>query len=394
MKNINYFPKSMFQLGVIEIETSQGKLIKYELGDDKINEPICSQNINVNKYGYKSEVYKHLLKRGQKELKNQLEKYIENNIFYIELENLIKDIDIDEDILMYTIYKSIKPKILLENYYISPYKKGIKLNKIYNINYSKKIKIVINNEDIINYKSKSNDSQDNIENIIKLLNIDLNDITKTIISIYLCDSKYVLIIINYILHNYKDINDKNDHSLLYIADCLYKQGILIKNTEIPSFKYNNNKYIGYYNIYNIDIKNNLDDINGSDIILYDNVKKIDKVGINESDLKELKKNRIKIQSIPEDMRLEKMPYGIILPANDKYDKKINNIMKIFSTDTDKGLGRTCRDWNIKELNKFTNQLDNINIKMKNKDILCNYIAELLMRKNRLLTFPIYKPNIK
>jgi hypothetical protein len=69
-------------------------------------------------------------------------------------------------------------------------------------------------------------------------------------------------------------------------------------------------------------------------------------------------------------------------------------MKIFSTDTDKGLGRTCRDWNIKELNKFTNQLDNINIKMKNKDILCNYIAELLMRKNRLLTLPIYKPKIK
>ena len=397
MKNINYFPKSLFKLGVIEIETSQGKRVKYELGDDPKYEPICSQDINIDKSdksGYKSERYKHLLKMGQKELKNQLEKYIENNIFYIELENLIKDIDIDEDILMYTIYKSIKPNVLLENYYISPYKKGIKLNKIDKINYSRKIKIVIKDDDIINYKSKSNDSQDNIENIIKLLNIDFDDIIKTIISIYLCDSKYVLIIINYILHNYKDINDKKDKNLLYIADCLYKQGILIKNTEVPSFKYNNNKYIGYYNIYNIDIKNNLEDINGGDIILYDNVKKIDKVGINESDVKELKKNRIKIQSVPENMRLENMPYGIILPANDKNDKRVNNIMKIFSTDTDKGLGRTCRDWNIKELNKFTNQLDNINIKMKNKDILCNYIAELLMKKNRLLTMPVYKPKIK
>ena len=327
---------------------------------------------------------------GQKELKNQLEKYIENNIFYIEIQRLIKDINIDEDILMYTIYKSIKPNILLENYYISPYRKGIKLNKIDKINYSRKIKIVIKDDEINNFKSKSNEPQDNIENIIKLLNIDFNDIIKTIISIYLCDSKYVLIIINHILHNYKDINDNN---LLYIAECLYKQGILIKNTEIPSFKYNNNKYIGYYNIYNIDIKNKLEDISGDDIILYDNIKKIEKVGINETYTKELKQNRIKISSVPEDMRLEKMPYGIILPINDK-NNNINNIIKIFSTDTDKGMGRTCRDWNIKELNKFTNQLDNINIKMKNKDILCNYIAELLMKNNRLLTLPIYKPKIK
>ena len=207
MKNINYFPKSIFQLGVIEIETSQGKRVKYELGDDPKYEPICSQDINIDKSGYKSERYKHLLKMGQKELKNQLEKYIENNIFYIEIQRLIKDINIDEDILMYTIYKSIKPNILLENYYISPYIKGIKLNKIDKINYSRKIKIVIKDDEINNFKSKSNEPQDNIENIIKLLNIDFNDIIKTIISIYLCDSKYVLIIINHILHNYKDIND-------------------------------------------------------------------------------------------------------------------------------------------------------------------------------------------
>ena len=39
----------------------------------------------------------------------------------------------DEDILMYTINKSIKPKILINNYYITLYKDGIKLNKIDNI---------------------------------------------------------------------------------------------------------------------------------------------------------------------------------------------------------------------------------------------------------------------
>jgi hypothetical protein len=118
MKNINYFPKSLFQLGVVELETSQGKLIKYEFGDDQKNEPTCSQNRKIDKSGYRSERYKHLLKLGQTEIRNLLEKYIEQKIYYISLEQLLKDIDIDEDILLYTIHKSIKPKILINNYYI------------------------------------------------------------------------------------------------------------------------------------------------------------------------------------------------------------------------------------------------------------------------------------
>ena len=391
MKNINYFPKSLFQLGVVELETSQGKLIKYEFGDDQKNEPTCSQNRKIDKSGYRSEIYKHLLKLGQTEIRNLLEKYIEQKIYYISLEQLLKDIDIDEDILMYTIHKSIKPKILINNYYITLYKDGIKLNKIDNINYSNRIKIVINDDEI--NKSKSSKSQDNIENIIKLLNVDFNNIIKTTIYIYLLDENSLQILINHILYNYKDIKAKKDEVLLYIAECLYKQGVLIKKSELPSYKYNDNNYIGYYNIYNIKY-NNMDDMSNTDVILYNDVKKIDKVGITETELKEIKKHRYKIQTIPANMELEKMPYGLILPDEDKKNKKIKNIIKIFSTETDKGRGRKCKDWNITELNKFINQLDNDNTKMKNKELLCNYIAEELMKKNRLILFPIYKPNIK
>jgi len=390
MKNINYFPKSLFQLGVVELETSQGKRIKYEFGDNPKYEPTCSQNIKVDKSGYRSEIYKHLLKRGQTEIRNQLKKYIEQNIYYISLEQLFKDIDMDEDILMYTINKSIKPKILINNYYITLYKDGIKLNKIDNINYSNRIKIIIKDDD--ESKSKSNKSQDNIEKIIKLINIDYKNIIKTTIYLYLLDANSLQILINHILYNYKDIKDKNEESLLYIADCLYKQGVLIKKTELPSYKYNDNIFIGYYNIYNTN--NNLEDMSNNDIILYNDIKKIDKVGITETELKEIKKHRYKIQTIPVNMELEKMPFGLILPDEDKKSKKIKNIVKIFSTDTDKGRGRKCKDWNITELNKFINQLDNDNTKMKNKELLCNYIAEELMKKNRLILFPVYKPNIK
>ena len=137
-----------------------------------------------------------------------------------------------------------------------------------------------------------------------------------------------------------------------------------------------------------------DDIEGGDIILYNKVKKIEKVGITETELKELKKNRYKTPSIPKNMELEKMPFGIILPEEIKKTKEIKNVIKIFSTDTDKGRGRTCFVWNISELDKFMMQIDNSKIKMKNKDILCSHIAEKLMENNRLLLLPVYKPVIK
>ena len=390
MKNINYFPKSLFQLGIVELETSQGKLVKYEFGDDPNNEPLCSQNIKIDKSGYRSEIYKHLLKRVQNELKNLLEENIEKNIYYISFDELSKNIDIDEEILMYTIYKSIKPKILLNNYYITIYKDGIKLNKIDNINYSNRIKIVLNND--ISSKSNSDKSNGIIENIIKLIDIDYGNIYKTTISIYLLDEKSLQILINYILYNFEDIKSNNQENILYIADCLYKQGVLIKKTELPSYKYNDNIYIGYYNIYKNN--DNYDDMNNMDIILYNNIKKIEKVGITETELKEIKKHRYKIQSIPANMELENMPFGIILPDEDKKNKIIKNVLKIFSIDTDKGRGRKCKDWNIKELNKFISQLNSDNTKMKNKEKLCNYIAEELIKKNRLVLLPIYKPNIK
>ena len=60
-KEINYFPKSMFKLGNLNITTSQGITIDYELGDDPKYQPIC----NITPYkednrGFRQDTYKHL----------------------------------------------------------------------------------------------------------------------------------------------------------------------------------------------------------------------------------------------------------------------------------------------------------------------------------------------
>jgi hypothetical protein len=77
MKNINYFPKSIFKLDNINIETSQGALIKYNYGDKEINEPKCNGNgngnnegIKINSRGFRSEIYKHLLPSIKNSIRN------------------------------------------------------------------------------------------------------------------------------------------------------------------------------------------------------------------------------------------------------------------------------------------------------------------------------------
>jgi len=73
MKNINYFPKSIFNIGKVKLNTSQNKIYEYEFGDNDKIEPACyDKKAYMDADGYNSEAYKHLLKRTQNSLKGLL----------------------------------------------------------------------------------------------------------------------------------------------------------------------------------------------------------------------------------------------------------------------------------------------------------------------------------
>ena len=83
MKNINYFPKSIFNIGKIKLNTSQNKTYEYEFGDDDKFEPACNdKSETLDKDGYNSEAYKHLLKRTQNALKGLITDYIKKDLLY------------------------------------------------------------------------------------------------------------------------------------------------------------------------------------------------------------------------------------------------------------------------------------------------------------------------
>jgi hypothetical protein len=117
------------------------------------------------------------------------------------------------------------------------------------------------------------------------------------------------------------------------------------------------------------------------------------VGPASKSIKEYFSNRINNNGyIPQDMTDEKTAWGIIVRSKNKY------ILKLFSTGDGKKTGRVCETFNEEEHNVFIEQLMPTNaaakkVKMKNKKILCSYIANILLNKNKLVLFPMYKPKM-
>jgi hypothetical protein len=463
MKNINYFPKALFKLDNIDIETSQGALIKYNFGDEENSEPKCNVNnavgIEINDKGYRSELYKHLLVSIKNKINNIINDIRGNDggdrrgkrNTYIDFEMLKNNMgfQIDNDILMYAIKNIIYPNIFINKMYITRYKDGLLISPI---EAAKKNKIIrYNNELLIKNFDKGNadagdaDAADAdaavgaanatakkaLQKVIDKLDIDYKDINKSTISLYLkITAEDFKILIDYILRYYplsspvaaatNAADDIFDRNIQFICDCLYKQGILIKSNDIPSYRDNDNEYIGYINMYNDNaeddntyiqykeddkkvIKNYknyteyLKHIDEMQVIkLKKNIKLYNTTTNNEQNvgpasvyIKEFFSNRINNNIyVPNDMTNEKTAWGIIVRAKNKY------ILKLFSPGDGKKTGRVCDTYTDEDHNTFLSQLlqvSNANIKMKNKRLLCSHIANLLLNKNKLILYPLYKP---
>ena len=450
MKNINYFSKDIFKLDNVNIETSQGARINYQFGDDEINEPKCNVNIDGDKdvkidvRGFRSEIYKHLLVN----IKNNIRNIIfniedDNNNIYIDFEMLKNNIGhkIDNDILMYAIKKIIYPNIFINNKYIIRYKDGLLISPIEN---DKKHKIIRYNNDILiktienmnskklitsNKDSKSDgikidDSKKIIQAIIDKLgnDIDYKDINKTTISLYLkIDAIDFKALIDYILKSFPDnTTDNFNKKIVFISECLYNQGVLIKSEDIPSYEDNDNEYIGYINMFNDNseddntyIQYKLDDKsiikkykNYAEYLKYiDEMQKINiKKNIklynmnikNEQNprpqyIKEYYSNRINNNVyIPYDMTNEKTGWGIIERSKNKY------VLKLFTTGKGKKTGRVCNSYKDEEHTVFLKELNMPKppkADIKNRTLLCSYIANILLSKNKLVIYPLYKPKL-
>ena len=384
MKNMNYFPKSLFKLGNVPIVTSQGVTINYEYGDSELIEPKCNIKNNIDNRGFRKETYRHITGNIINILKNLIIEYIDNNSFFINYKTILDAIDFDEKIIMESIRKIIYPNILIEDYTLIPHEDGIHIIKIQK-NIPNKIKIILDETK----KQTINEEQNKVKNILEptvikkketTVNIDINNINNTFIALYSSlDNNTLISIVKNILEN-EILNDRDE----YIAKCLYLQGVLIGKNEIKTK--NNNKYIGYVNIFNLN--SNLE--TSLDAILYINQENKYR-DCTDREIEELKNNRRSSINIP-DMSEESLPWGIYYPKKLTKTDIIMNVFKIYTIG--KGVGKKtgidCTSLK-KELQKTILEQLNVPDADGKKSDNCNIIAKELLNKGRLTLLPIYKP---
>ena len=372
-KSINYFPKSMFKLEELEINTSQGKKIKYKLGDNEKFKPICKVNVNEikqNSLGFREETYKHLAISVQLKIKKIILNYIQNNKRFLSFEELKKIFNyIDPKILMHSIKISIYPNIIIDNIILLPHENGIHIIDIIEDNplkislireeteeeITKDVRIDTKFYDIIN------ETKDNYYNAIISLYQSIDELT-------------FKLLINKIFKS-QSLNTIDR----FIEDCFVKEGVLIKSNEIPLIG-SSDKYIGFVNIFNEEFQP----------LIYD--KDENHKSLNQKQMQQLKLNRIYIEK-PIDFSKETKPWGMMVPIyQDKTKKNKINVFKLFTIGISSGIKKGIVCTSLKKPNHIE-IFKQLNIKEDNikKTSYCNKIAIELMKIKRMTLIPEYKP---
>jgi len=373
-KNINYFNKDLFKLGELSIITSQGKRIKYQLGDDKSIEPKCRYDldkIKENSVGFREETYKHLGLNIRDKIRELILLKIQENERFLLMEEIKEFFKfVDEKILMYAIKMSIYPNIIIDNITLIPHKEGIHIIDVIE-DIPLKISLEkIKDEDI---KKEVNENKDFYNKMEIIRNENYN---YAVIGLYLGLDEITFKIIIEKIFKEKTLNKIDS----FIETCFIKEGVLITDKEINGIPVIN-KYIGYVNIFNETFEP----------LIY-NEDGINHKNLNMKQLEQLKKNRKIIQK-PLDMKNEDMPFGMILPKYiDKEKLNKMNVLKILTTGTMTGekTGMVCQSFKKNQHSKMFKELG-LKDEKNNKESYCYKIATELYKKNRIILLPEYKP---
>jgi hypothetical protein len=377
MKNINYFPKSLFELGKIKIRTSQNLEIDYEFGDNPIEEPKCSYNVDTNDLDISDlhiDTYKHFIKAIQNKIRRIILNAIHEGEYYITFKKILNEVNFNEQIVYQSINNSVYPNILIDGYTLIPHNEGI---HIISINPEKITKLRITYEEPVK-EVQSNNKKCNVNklNAIAKKNIDIATIA---LYMYLDSECFIELVKTLIESNVLSETDE------FIANILYKEGALIGNNEIRSIKTDTptSKYIGYVNIFN-DKK--------FEGIVYVNGKYRDMIEREEAELFSRRQN-ISDVSKPNDMTHEKVAWGIITPVLDKKTNIYKNVFKLLTAGSSVGkkTGIVCSSLQKKSHDDILNQMGIRQNLSDTKENSCIFIAQELLKINRISIIPEYKP---
>jgi len=375
-KSINYFSKDLFKLGKIDIVTSQGVKVEYELGDNEKFKPVCKVDIDKIKedsLGYREETYKHLSLNIKNKIKDLILEGIKNNerfYSYDYLKEFFNDIDIN--ILLYAIKLSVYPNILIDNILVLPHEDGI---HIIDVIEDKPLKLKLVREEKEEEVIKEIKIDDKFYKKIEELDFK-NKYNNAIVSLYRSLDEITFKSIINKLFEIKELN-KIDQ---FIEDCFIREGIIITKKEIPNYS-TDYKHIGFVNIYSDEFEPLLYSSDGN----YKN--------FTPKLLDTIKENRTFINK-PDDLSKETVPWGLFLPVFENKEKKNKiNTFKLLTTGTNYGkkTGIVCTSLQKKDHSKIYKELKLDDSEKNTKESYCFKIAIELFNIKRLTLLPEYKP---
>lgn len=387
MKNINYFPKTIFELGKIKIRTSQNIELDYMYGDNENDEPQCrlEDNHALITTGFRRDAYQPLIYAMQNKLKKMIAEAINSDppSYYITFDEIMSRLQFNKTIIYDAIAASVYPNILVDGYILTPHNDGLHIINVSPDNKNKQSRLRLSFANVANAnKTPSANRQDTQQPISKCntnkLNVisAINDNLSAVLALYtyLSPECFEELVKKFIETAELSATDE------IIANLLHQQGALIKNDELRSLG-RREKYIGYVNIFNS---------NFEPVIFVDGSRYRDLVGREVDELLARRRRVVK----PTNMAQEQMAWGIVTPVLDKKTGMYSNVFKILTAGSSIGnkTGIVCSSLQKPAQEKILSDLGNTN-KYGTKAEYCHNIALQLMRMDRLSINPEWKPVI-
>lgn len=243
MKNINYYPKELFDFKM-NITTSRNKQIQYTYGDNKDNIINCYTNNKkqvLDARSFREEVYRNFIPTLQQNLVNKL-KFEDKNVYsFDELANMVHpNIDISTRVIQSIMY----PFKLRNNKYIIYHNgKFILTTKKESKNIPMRLQYYEQKEEVV-----EKDTDCMLLDILKQFEQYPDDVA--LLNIYQSlDSDCWVKFAEEVIANSDDYTKDISKSMKLLED----KGLFIKNTELPldtsSSSMKSSKFIGYIDIF-------------------------------------------------------------------------------------------------------------------------------------------------
>lgn len=386
LKNVNYYPRDLFQFAVT-MHTSQNQHIPYRYGDNEALNiaPVCTHGgpnglTALDSRSIRPSIFDDIIGTLMVRLKKYLESHIRQKKYFTvdELIDSMNDITADKNVATTAVMRILYPTILLHGYRIFPHMNGV---------------IVVPNETAYtrvmvklpsSVRANINNDGCDVEGLIKSINYGNVNINKNV-GIY---NAYLTInsacwgsLARYMITNVTTTIDTNA-PVASVATLFAMTGALLHASELPRLASSRYSYIGYFDIF---------DTKKLTVILYTASNGTFREA-TDAELIAIKSTRV---NVPKPNKVDTL-YGLVEPTQFKKlpNDPLYNQLKLIGTDPKviSTKGAACNTKTKTEIESYLKMIDPAaKTTDKVKEQLCFSLAIELFKKNRIFTYPEWKP---